>query len=145
MAGETTFKTSSQPSSDSTAPTKEGSNQTISTDSAEVPYTEYEKSTGNPYSVDYFGLGSSWTDAQGGFPKEISLIEEYFDSQISSGEIANSQNAIKERLKEILKVTGMNKEERNTIKIETVAAYVEFLMKTDDIKHNVKRYASTKS
>ncbi len=58
--------------------------------------------------------------------------------------MANSINAVKDRLKEILKVTNMSKEERNVIKIEIVASYIKFLQDSDNIRHNVKRYGSTK-
>ena len=62
------------------------------------------------------------------------------DKQIESGEIANSIDAIKGRYKEIEKVTKVSKEERAVVKVETVAAYIKFLMESDRTKFNLMRY-----
>ena len=109
----------------------------------EVPYLDYERENGHPHSVDYFKLGDTWTDPVGGFPEEVALIEEYFQDKIDKGEIANSTNAIKEELKKMEKFTNLKKEERPLVKIETLAAYVKFLMETDKIKFNLSRYGRT--
>lgn len=106
----------------------------------EVPYLDYKTSTGHPYSVDKFKLGDTWEDPVGGYPEEIKVIEDYFKKKIESGELANSINAINEEYKQLEKVTGMKKEERKAVKIETIAAYVKFLNETDNIKLNLSRY-----
>jgi len=105
-----------------------------------VPYLDYEREHGHPYSVDYFKLGDTWEDPTGGFPKELSIIEEYMQEKIESGELANSVKAIEEEYKNLEKVTGVKKEERPVVKIETIAAYIEFLMKTAKTKYNLRRY-----
>jgi Arc/MetJ-type ribon-helix-helix transcriptional regulator len=106
----------------------------------ETPFKDYEQSKGYPFSVDYFNLGDTWADTSGGFPKEVSLIEEYLDSKVQSGELPNSTDAVKDMLKKMEKVTNLDKHERPLVKIETIAAYIEFLMKTDKIKFNLRRY-----
>lgn len=144
MAGETTFRTSA-PVAETTTPEVTGSTdkKVSSTTAVEVPYLDYARSNAKPFSVDYFGLGDTWNNPVGGFPKEIGIIEGYFTDQISSGEIANSISAVKERMKEMLKVTNMSKEERNVLKIETIAAYIKFLTEKDGISKSVKRYGNT--
>lgn len=112
----------------------------IETIKEEVPYMDYERENNHPFTVDYFKLGDAWEDPTGGFPKEVSLIEEYVKSKIDSGETANSVEAIKDVLKGIEKTTNTTKEGRNIVKMETIAAYVKFLMKSDNIKFNVSRY-----
>lgn len=111
--------------------------------SVEVPYTAYESEHGKPLSADYFELGDLWNDANGGFSKEISTIEEYFTKKIESGEIENSIKAIKEKLKSFEKLSNTHKDERKTIRLETVSAYVKFLMDSDNIRYNIKRYGNT--
>lgn len=115
---------------------------TVSTSTVEVPYLDYRGEHGEPHSVGFFGLGDMWDDPDGGFSKEVGMIEDYFRTKIEGGDMANSVSAVKDRLKEILKVTNMNKEERNIIKVSTVAAYIKFLSDTDDVKHSVKRYGN---
>lgn len=106
----------------------------------EVPYLDYETQHNHPFSVDYFELGDRWDDPNGGFPKEVSVIEEYIEKKIRSGDIANTVKAVREELRGLEKINGIKKEERLVIKVDTIAAYCEFLMKTDETKYNVRRY-----
>lgn len=141
---DTVFRTS-QSKTEGLESLPEGRNQTLGNvdDSIEVPFKDYQNSNSHPFTVDYFKIGDTWSDPQGGFPKEIELIEGYITQKIDSGEIANSQTAVKELMKTIEKTTNMSKEERAVVKVETIAAYIEFLNKTDGIKSNLRRYAYT--
>lgn len=106
----------------------------------EVPYTDYETQNGKPFVVDHYELSDHWKDYEGGFGEEVATIDEYIQSKIQNGELANSQSAIKEELKKIEKATNMNKEERIVIKLGNISAYVKFLMESDNIKYNAKKY-----
>jgi hypothetical protein len=106
----------------------------------EVPYTEYEREVGKPYIVDHYKLGDNWKDKLGGFQPEVTLIEEFISSQIDKGEIPNNLKAVQETIKSIEKMTNVDKNERPTIKLETMAAYVKFLMSVDKIHFNTSRY-----
>jgi hypothetical protein len=142
MEGSTVFRTSTPvaaPEFTSTAPVDKSSH---AVSNVQVPYLDYRKSSGQPFSVDYFNLGDTWQEPVGGFSKEVGIIEDYFSDKISSGDMPNSVTAVKDRLKEILKITNMSKEERNLIKVETIAAYIKFLRESDDIRQSVKRYGS---
>ena len=106
----------------------------------EVPYLDYETENHHPHSVDYFKLGDTWDDPNGGFPEEIAVIEEYLEKKIQEGEILNNQSSVKDFLKKVERITGVNKDDRPLVKIETIAAYIKFLMESDEIKWNVRRY-----
>ena len=107
----------------------------------EPPYLDYEGLTGHPFLVEYFQLGDGWKDKMGGFEKEIGILEDYVKSKIQGGKTANSLSAVKEMIKRIEKVCLADKTERATMKTEKMAAYVEFLKKTDDISYNNFRYS----
>jgi hypothetical protein len=109
----------------------------------EVPFTDYEGEHKHPFMVDHFKLGDTWAESLGGFTKEINLIEGYFKDKIQSGDMDNSVEAVKERMKGIYKLCGIDKTERTTMQIEKLAAYIEFLKKTDHIKLNHNRYGRT--
>lgn len=111
-----------------------------SVSSVEVPYLSYEQAHGHPHTVEYYKLGDTRANPEGGFPKEVGVIEEYLTNKINSGDLPDDVEAIKDHLKGIEKVTNLSKHERALVKVETIAAYVEFLMKTDQIKYNLKRY-----
>lgn len=139
---DTVFRTPIKSSETAQQPVAPADPKTISTTKVEVPYLDYKAQHVTPFVVDHYGIGDRWSDPVGGFPKEVEAIESYFRDQIESGEMANSQKAVKDRLKEIEKVTNMSKEERNVIKLEVIAEYVKFLSKTNDIKKNITRYAN---
>jgi hypothetical protein len=115
------------------------------TEDTDVPYTDYESTNGRPYTVEYFKLPDTWKEHMGGFVPEVSAIEEYFTSRINSGEIANSHTAVKNELKKIERLTNMTKEERALVKIEAVSAYVEYLMKLERTKYNLRRYSGNRT
>lgn len=138
---DTTFRTAVEPTKSESEVLPGGKTpNTIQSITEEVPYMDYKREHNHPFTVDYFKLGDKWNDPNGGFPKEIALIEEYAQGKIDSGEIANSVNAVKDILKGIEKMTNVKKEERQIVKIETIAAYIKFLKETDDIKFNISHY-----
>jgi len=111
--------------------------QTEVDDHIEVPYTEYEHVNRKPFIADYYQLGERWEE---GFGEEVLAIEGYLKHKINNGEIANSINAIKYELKKLEKVNNLNHEERSVVKTGVISAYVKFLMETDNIKYNMRKY-----
>lgn len=96
-------------------------------DVIEVPHSEYRKEHPYPFAADYFDLGDRWADREGGYPEEVEVIENYISQKIESGEYPNTTDAIKTRLRSIEKLTGLEKDERIPIRIETLAAYMKFM------------------
>lgn len=136
---DTTFRTPQTPAIETT-PKSNRADVTQTDSNVEVPYTDYEKTHGKPYTVDHFQLGDTWQEDLGGFAKEVSTIEEFFSKQIESGSLPNNKEAIKAAIRKMEKVTNLDKNERPIVKIETISAYVKFLMDVDNIKFNVARY-----
>lgn len=139
------YREPSEPVQESSTPVhKEPKDKTTGQidDGVEVPYTDYEASNRKPFSVDYFKLGNAWDDPEGGYSEEISTVEEYLKSRVDRGDIANSLKSIKQELQKLEKTNNLKDEERIPIKLGTIAAYVKFIMQTDHIKFNVKRYGS---
>lgn len=121
-------------------PQKKGDDSSIHSSEAPVPYTDYQKQHHHPYIVDHFELGDSWQDKLGGFEGEVNAIESYFKDKIEQGEMKNDVESVREKLKGIYKLCGIDKTERTTMQIEKLAAYIDFLRKTDHIKLNNHKY-----
>lgn len=113
-----------------------------STTTIEPPFLDYSREHGQPFVVEHFQLGDRWNDSSGGFFPEVTAIESYLAEQVTNREVENSLKAIKKRIKEIEKVTGMDKEDRKIIKLEVMADYVKFLMKKSDTYKNITRYGN---
>lgn len=110
------------------------------TSRVEPPYLDYEQEKGRPFVVDHYQLGDFWQEKMGGYVPEVSLIEEYIQTKIKDGMFPNNVKGIKQELKKIEKITGTNNEYNLPVKIGVIAKYVKFLMDTDEIKYNSKKY-----
>ena len=132
------FREKQSPAVESEGVGKNPASSTIT--SVEPPFLDYSRENGKPFTVEHFQLGDRWDDSLGGFSVEVSAIENYLESQVMDREIENSLPAIKKRIKEIEKITGVDKEDRKVIKLEVIAEYTRFLMKKSDFYKNIKRY-----
>jgi len=140
MAEKTSFREKQKPAKE---PVTEANNKTtVSETRVEVPYTDYEKEHGKPFTAEHFQLGETWDDPNGGFAPELSLIEEFVDDRIKKGELPNNVDSVKDAFKKMEKTIGLDKNERPLVKIEMLASYVKFLMECDKIKFNVGRYGN---
>lgn len=137
---DTTFRTA-QPQADPESTPKPTETHSVSTSNVEVPYLDYEREKGKPFIAEHYDLGERWMDRDGGFKDEVFIIESYFQNEITDRRIDNSIKGVKDRLKEIEKVTGMDKENRAVIKMEVIAEYLKFLSKRRDIEKNIQRYS----
>lgn len=108
----------------------------------EVPYTDYEKQHLKPYAAEYFNLGETWDSSEGGFAKEIAIIEEYAQHKVRSGEVENSIDAVKNIIAKAEKMTNVPKEARQAERIGILSAYMKFLMESDNIKYNARKYGA---
>src|SRR5260221_9470606 len=107
----------------------------IQDDKLDVPYLD------KPNFLDeYFGIGSEWHDRDANFYPEVRKIDTYIRSKIREGEIGNDQKVVKDLLKGMEKLNNLKGETRSVVKLEVLSNYVEFLMKNEHLKSNLKRY-----
>lgn len=108
----------------------------------EPPLTNFSDVNGKPYTVEHYKLSNLWDDPQGGFENEVSTIETYLKHKVELGEIANTISAAQKELKRIEKLNNLHGDERIAIKLGTLAAYTKFLLETDNIKVNARKYGN---
>lgn len=113
-------------------------------DGVEVPFSSYTKAHQKPYTVEHFGLSELWDDPEGGFQEEVGTLERYLQHQIERGEVMDSVESVKKELKRLEKENDLQKEDRVTIKLGILSAYAKFLMETDGVKFNWRKYAGPK-
>ena len=139
MGDNVTFREAPQETT-STEPTKkvdtpqEPKTQSIDVD---VPFTAYEATNHHPFSADYFELGDHWMEYE-----EVPQIEDYLKELVDKGTIANTQEAIKEKMRQIEKMVNIDKTERQVVRIAKIAAYVKFLKEASAIERSNSKYGS---
>jgi len=126
-----------EPVKEAPVPVGKVESQSLVEDHVEVPYTDAPN-----FLEDYFGLGTKWKDADAMFDEDLHKIDTYISDLIQSGEIANSQKAVKDIIKRMEKLNNLTKEERAVVKLEVLGNYAEFLTKNQTLKSNLKRYAN---
>ena len=104
-------------------------------DHVEVPYLDDKN-----FLDSYFGIGSEWHDVDAKFYPEVEKIDSYIKGQIDEGVIANDKTAVTNLLKGLEKMNNLKGESRSVVKLEVLANYVEFLMKNQTLKSNLRRY-----
>lgn len=115
---------------------KPSGKQEVSTETdVEVPYSAYKSEHGKSLISDYFELGTSESE----FETEIENIENYFADKVKSG-MSDSPTAVKEAIKKMEKMANIDKNERTTLRVAKLAAYVRFLSETQDIDKMIRRY-----
>jgi hypothetical protein len=107
----------------------------------EVPFTDYQRAHQKPYTVEYFGLSNLWDDPQGGFIDEVGAIEKYFQHKIDTGQMSNDIESVKQEIRQLEKINNLSKENRVSIKLGVLSSYVKFLLETEGIRYNARRYA----
>lgn len=136
-----TYRTALPTQEASTTPSPE--NQTTDVTqvptTVEAPLSEYESKHGKPYAVDYFDLGRYW-DTGDVYTKEVGSISTYINHLVNIGEINNTVEAAQNKLKRIEKMINVDPEDRKASRVGRVAAYVEFLIKADNIKKDSAKY-----
>lgn len=105
----------------------------------EPPYSEYESKKGQPFSVDYFELGNYWNEGEL-YNAEVKTIETYMDHLVKTGEINNTIEAVKAKMKSIEKMIHSDPTDRKANRVALVAAHFEFLSKADEIKRNSAKF-----
>lgn len=115
-------------------------NTSVSVVKEPVPYMDYHHENGKPFPVDYYELGTTWNDPNGGFAQEISLIDSFIADQIKHGKLANDIGAVKLALRKIEKTANISREESPLSKITKTAAFVKFLMECDKVDFDINRY-----
>jgi len=135
-----TYRVASEPEKTSEAPqVKPPTEVTEVPSKVEPPYSEYETKNNKPYAVDYFELGRYWNTGEL-YTKEIETISTYISHLVNTGEINNSTDSVSKKLKAIEKMINVKPDDRAASRVGRVAAYMEFLIKADNIKKDSAKY-----
>lgn len=112
--------------------------------SVEAPFTDYEKTTGKPFVLEHYGLGTLVNRGDiydsSAFSSEVQNINSYLNHQIEKGEVSNTVDGVKNELKRIEKLINVKSDARASMRIQLVAEYAAFLLKSEGIKRASFKY-----
>lgn len=109
-----------------------------------APFTDYEKTTGKPFVLEHYGLGTLVNRGDiydsSVFTSEVENINSYINHQIEKGEVSNTVDGVKNELKRIEKLINVKPDARASMRIQLVAEYAAFLLKSEGIKRASFKY-----
>jgi hypothetical protein len=129
------FRTASEPVEVAPLPSTDRNQPIGSTETADGLFIGYETDNGVPYVVDYLGLRDTFK-ADPETYSEVSDITIYLENLVRTGEIDNSIEAIKAKLKSLEKLSGVEDSERVNMKLTRLAEYAKFENKINDAKRS---------
>ena len=74
------------------------------------------------------------------FAPEVDSINTYLKHAMDKGEVNNTVESVKNELKRIEKMINVRKDQRKAVKIGLVAEYVNFILKSENIKKESAKY-----
>lgn len=136
MADNVTFTPSAPTKAQATpTPTSKGDgSRQLSVDVA-IPYTSYKSENHSPLTAEIFELGDNWQEFD-----EVGVIEDYFKEAVDFGDMDNTVEAVKERIKRFEKMINNDKTTRPSVRIAKLAAYLKFLKESDHIERRGNKY-----
>jgi len=124
----------------SVAPEKAPEKVTTGNVSVKLPFSSYESENTVPYTAEYFGLKDIYHEPGALFNEEIEKIDEYFRNRVKRGQMVDDIDMVRDKIKHIEKIIGCDKSERSIVRLAKVAAYIDFLRKTDNINLENAKY-----
>jgi hypothetical protein len=130
-----------QPESAQQAPADKGVPR--GTSEVEPPFTDYQSQKGKPFVVDYYGMEGAWSrfDSKADqFLPEVQTMNTYMEHLIEKGDINNTTESVKNELKRIEKLVNIQPDSRSSMRMEIVAEYMKFLLKSEGIRVRSAKY-----
>ena len=136
---DTVFRTKAEPPQPATAEAKEPTDTMVPRGTTEVepPYTDYESQKGKPFAIDYYEMGEAWNrfDSKAdNYVPEARTIDTYMNHMIEKGEVNNTTESVTNELKRIEKLVNVKPDARKSMRMELVAEYMKFLLKSEGIR-----------
>lgn len=136
----TPFRVAQEPETVQQAPEAQKDKTSTQLGTADGLFIGYEMDNGVPYMVDYLGIRDTYKQDPEAY-SEINSISEYLNELVTTGQLDNSTSAVKEKLKQLEKLSGVDKTERVTMKLTRLAEYANFENKINEAKHNSSKWS----
>lgn len=132
---DTTFKTA-EPISAPQAEVKTVSKPEVNTTPlVEKPFTLYQQENKLPLTADYFDVKLTWDEAN--MVGDIQAIENYMKQLVLSGEVEDSSNKVRQKMKQIEKLANIDQLESTAQRIIRLSEFVKYLQKIEGRKNDI--------
>lgn len=133
------FRVATAPEQEKTVEVKQDRTSTQQ-GTADGLFVGYEMDNGVPYLVDYFGIKDTYKQDPEAY-NEIDAVTQYLNELVTTGKLENSTKAVREKLKQLEKLSGVESTERVTMKLTRLNEYANFENKINEAKNNSAKWS----
>lgn len=101
----------------------------------EPTFTMYRAEHKLPFTADYIEAKLTWDEAE--MVDDVMAIEDYLKDLVMKGDVADSTKAVKEKLKKIEKMAGIDQLESRAQRLIKLSEFVKFLQNTEKRKNDI--------
>lgn len=101
-------------------------------------YATYELDHSKPYLAEYFGINELWNNPDLSYKDELNHIDTYLKGEISDKTLANTTEAVKQRVTKLEKLAGIDQSASPALRVQQLAAFAKYMRQLSDIKMKVK-------
>lgn len=136
MTDNTTFRTAQvEPTPQEVQPSVAPKPEVNTNTDVEVPFSMYKSKNKLPFTADYMDIKLTWDESD--MVGDVTAIEEYLNSLVLSGDMADSQKSAKEKLKSLEKLAGIDKIESQAQRLIKLSEFVKYLKSIESRKHDI--------
>ena len=129
------FRAAAEPTEATPLPATDSNQPIQATEKGDGLFIGYEVDNGVPFVVDYLGIKDTFQADPDAY-SEVYDISKYLEDLVRSGQIDNSIEAIKSKLKSLEELSGVVDTERANMKLTRLAEYAKFENKINDAKRS---------
>jgi hypothetical protein len=129
------FRVASEPETSQPLPETNPDQPVSSFEKADGVFIGYVADNGVPLIVDLYGLKDTFQADPEAF-SEVQDINRYLEDLVTSGQLDNSLDAVKAKIKQLEKMSGVDETERVNMKLTRLAEYAKFENRVNDAKRN---------
>lgn len=107
-------------------------------------FVGYEHDYGRPFVADYYDIGNLYNSEPDTYHDEVDTISQHIRDLIDGGELDNSLDAASLKLRQLEKLSGVDKTERTVMKLIRLAEYCKFMNNINKAKRDISKYGSTR-
>lgn len=129
------FRTASEPTESTPLPETDRNQPTTAHETADGLFIGYEADNGVPFVVDYYELKDTYQADPDAY-LEVADITEYLQNLVTSGQLDNTTEAVKAKIQQLEKLSGVDNTERVNMKLTRLAEYAKFENRVNEAKRN---------
>ncbi len=134
------FRVAAEPEEITPLPETDSNQPIQSSEKADGVFIGYEVDNGVPYIIDYFDVADTYKVDPEAY-MEANEITQYLQDLVNTGQIDNTIDAVKAKLKQLEQLSGIEETDRVNMKLTRLAEYAKFENRINQAKRSAIKWS----